>query len=97
MRVAQEEIFGPVVCVFGYDDFDSALAEVNDSRFGLQAGVFARDERLIRRAFETLEVGGVIQGDVPTWRTDPMPYGGVKNSGTGREGPAYTYRELTEG
>jgi acyl-CoA reductase-like NAD-dependent aldehyde dehydrogenase len=96
MKVVDEEVFGPVACVFGYDEFDEALAEVNDSKFGLQAGVFARDSGLIRRAFETLEVGGVIAGDFPTFRVDRMPYGGVKESGAGREGLRWAIRDMCE-
>ena len=69
---------------------------MNASRYGLQAGVFSQDVAKVRRAWETLEVGAVIQGDVPTWRTDPMPYGGVKASGIGREGPASAFLEMTE-
>lgn len=94
--VVADEVFGPVACLDPYEDFSQAINMVNDSRYGLQAGIFTNDVGKIQHAWRHLEVGGVIQGDVPTWRTDPMPYGGVKNSGTGREGPAYTYRELTE-
>jgi acyl-CoA reductase-like NAD-dependent aldehyde dehydrogenase len=96
MKVVDEEIFGPVTTVIGYDDFDEALARVNDSRFGLQAGIYTRDVGLTRRAFETLEVGGVIAGDVPTFRVDRMPYGGVKESGSGREGLRWAIREMCE-
>jgi acyl-CoA reductase-like NAD-dependent aldehyde dehydrogenase len=96
MKVVDEEVFGPVTAVFGYDDFDEALAEVNDSRFGLQAGVFARDSGLIRKAFDMLEVGGVIAGDFPTFRVDRMPYGGVKESGAGREGLRWAIRDMCE-
>jgi acyl-CoA reductase-like NAD-dependent aldehyde dehydrogenase len=96
MRVVDDEIFGPVVAVFPYAGFDDALAAVNDSRFGLQAGVYTRDIGRIRRAFEELEVGGVIAGDVPTFRVDRMPYGGVKGSGFGREGLRYAIREMCE-
>ena len=96
MKVVDEEVFGPVTAVFGYDDFDEALDRVNDSRFGLQAGVYTRDAGLIRRAFETLEVGGVIAGDIPTFRVDRMPYGGVKESGSGREGLRWAIREMCE-
>ncbi len=96
MKVVDEEVFGPVTAVFGYDDFDEALAEVNGSRFGLQAGVYTKDIGLIRRAFETLEVGGVIAGDIPTFRVDRMPYGGVKESGSGREGLRWAIREMCE-
>lgn len=94
--VVDDEVFGPVACLDPYEDFDQALLMVNDSRFGLQAGVFTNDTSKIQQAWEQLEVGAVIHNDVPTWRSDPMPYGGVKNSGVGREGPAYTYREMTE-
>jgi len=94
--VVADEIFGPVACLDPYEDWAQALNMVNDSRYGLQAGVFTIDVGKIQEAWESIEAGGIIQGDVPTWRTDPMPYGGVKNSGVGREGPAYTYRELTE-
>ena len=94
--VVADEIFGPVACLDPYEDWAQALNMVNDSRYGLQAGVFTLDVGKIQEAWESIEAGGIIQGDVPTWRTDPMPYGGVKNSGVGREGPAYTYRELTE-
>jgi acyl-CoA reductase-like NAD-dependent aldehyde dehydrogenase len=96
MKVVDEEVFGPVTAVFAYDSFDEALAEVNDSRFGLQAGIFTRDSRLIRQAFETLEVGGVIAGDYPTFRVDRMPYGGVKESGAGREGLRWAIRDMCE-
>ena len=94
--VVADEVFGPVACLDPYEDFAQALNMVNDSRYGLQAGIFTNDNSKIQHAWEHIEAGGIIQGDVPTWRTDPMPYGGVKNSGIGREGPAYTYRELTE-
>lgn len=95
-KVVADEVFGPVAVLDPYEDFAQALNMVNDSRYGLQAGIFTRDTSKVQQAWETLEVGGIIQGDVPTWRCDPMPYGGVKASGTGREGPAYTYREMTE-
>ena len=94
--VVADEVFGPVACLDAYEDFEQALLMVNDSRYGLQAGVFTNDTAKIQHAWERLEVGAVIHNDVPTWRTDPMPYGGVKNSGVGREGPVYTYREMTE-
>jgi acyl-CoA reductase-like NAD-dependent aldehyde dehydrogenase len=90
------ELFGPGAVLSTYDTFDEALARVNASRYGLQAGVFSQDVAKVRRAWETLEVGAVIQGDVPTWRSDPMPYGGVKASGTGREGPGSAFLEMTE-
>jgi len=96
MKVVDDEIFGPVTVVSRYESFDEALAGVNDSRFGLQAGVFTHDARLIRKAFETLEVGGVIAGDFPTFRVDRMPYGGVKESGSGREGLRWAIRDMCE-
>jgi len=96
MRVNCQEVFAPVVTIEPYDDFGSALKQVNDSPYGLQAGLFTRDSRLIFQAFEELEVGGVIAGDIPSWRVDNMPYGGVKNSGTGREGLRFAIEEMTE-
>ncbi len=91
-----DEVFGPVAVLERYERFEDALALANDSPWGLQAGIFTRDVGRIRQAWEALEVGGVIQNDVPTWRSDPMPYGGVKQSGVGREGPLWTVREMTE-
>ena len=96
MKVECDEVFAPVVTLTPYDSFDEALARVNDSRYGLQAGVFTRDLGRIEKAFETLEVGGIIVNDAPTWRADRMPYGGVKDSGVGREGPLYAMEEFTE-
>jgi acyl-CoA reductase-like NAD-dependent aldehyde dehydrogenase len=96
MKVNCEELFAPVATIEPYEDFDEALARANDSQYGLQAGLFTHDSRLIFRAFEQLEVGGVIVGDVPTFRVDPMPYGGVKDSGLGREGIRYAIEEMTE-
>src|SRR5271163_3901946 len=96
MRVNCKEIFGPVVTVEKFSSFDAVLDEVNRSDFGLQAGIFTRDFLRITKAFETLEVGGVIVGDVPTFRIDHMPYGGVKDSGVGREGVRYAIEEMTE-
>jgi acyl-CoA reductase-like NAD-dependent aldehyde dehydrogenase len=95
-RVNSEEIFGPVVTVEPYEDFGDALRMVNDSRYGLQAGIFTDSEHLITRAFDELEVGGVIVNDVPTFRSEQMPYGGVKDSGLGREGIRYAMEELTD-
>ena len=91
-----EEAFGPVAVLAPFDDFDAALAEINDSRYGLQAGVFTRDLERAMRAWESLEVGGVIVGDVPSWRVDHMPYGGVKESGFGREGIRWAMEEMSE-
>ena len=96
MKVNAEEIFAPVVTVRTYDTFDEALALANDSPYGLQAGLFTFDVRRIMRAFEELEVGGIIVNDVPTWRVDQMPYGGVKMSGLGREGVRYAIEDMTE-
>ena len=96
MKVVDEEVFGPVTAVFGYDDFDRALEEVNDSSFGLQAGIYTKDVDSVRKAFETLEVGGVIAGDIPTFRVDRMPYGGIKESGSGREGLRWAIRDMCE-
>ena len=90
------EIFAPVVILSKYADFDDALAEVNDSKYGLQAGVFTADLNKAWLAFESLEVGGVMIGDIPTFRIDHMPYGGVKESGFGREGLRYAMEEMTE-
>ena len=95
-RVNAEEVFAPVVTVQPYDTFEEALALVNAGRFGLQAGVFTRDRARVMRAFEALEVGGVMVDEAPTWRLDPMPYGGVKDSGFGREGLRWAIEEMTE-
>jgi acyl-CoA reductase-like NAD-dependent aldehyde dehydrogenase len=95
-RVNCEEIFGPVVTVEPYGTFDEVLQRVNDSRYGLQAGIFTKSEKYIARAFEELEVGGVIVNDVPTYRSDQMPYGGIKDSGLGREGVRYAMEEMME-
>lgn len=96
MKVNCLEVFAPVVTLEPYNEFEQALARVNDSPFGLQAGVFTRDARAIFQAYHKLEVGGVIVGDVPTFRIDHMPYGGVKDSGMGREGLRYAIEEMTE-
>jgi len=96
MKVNCLEVFGPVVTIEPYDDFDRALDSINDSPFGLQAGVFTRDAGAIFRAFQRLQVGGVIAGDVPTFRIDHMPYGGSKDSGLGRQGLRYAIEEMTE-
>jgi acyl-CoA reductase-like NAD-dependent aldehyde dehydrogenase len=96
MKVNCQEIFAPVVTVEPYDDFDQALRQINNSPYGLQAGIFTRDAKLIFNAYEELEVGGLIAGDVPAFRIDHMPYGGVKDSGLGREGLRYAIEEMTE-
>ncbi len=95
-NVFSEEAFGPVALLAPFDDYDKVLAEVNDSRFGLQAGIFTRDLFKAQKAWDKLEVGGVIIGDVPSWRVDHMPYGGVKDSGLGREGIRWALNDLTE-
>jgi acyl-CoA reductase-like NAD-dependent aldehyde dehydrogenase len=96
MKVNSQEIFGPVVTVEPYRDFDQAIRQVNNSVYGMQAGVFTRDAKLMFQAYDELEVGGVIAGDVPSFRIDHMPYGGVKDSGLGREGLRYAIEEMTE-
>lgn len=96
LRLNCQEVFAPVVTVQCYSDFDQALEAINNSEFGLQAGVFTNNLKLSWKAFETLEVGGVIINDVPTWRVDHMPYGGAKSSGFGREGLRYAVEEMTE-
>jgi acyl-CoA reductase-like NAD-dependent aldehyde dehydrogenase len=96
MKVCSEEVFGPVVGVAAYDDVDEALRLANDTRYGLQAAIFTNDLDVALRAARTLDFGGVMINEVPTWRTDQMPYGGVRDSGNTREGPAYAVREMTE-
>ncbi|MDX1564764.1 MAG: aldehyde dehydrogenase family protein [Phycisphaeraceae bacterium] len=94
--VVCQEAFGPVAVLRPYRDFDQALALINDSPFGLQAGVFTRDLYKAQRAWDELEVGGVLIGDVPSYRVDNMPYGGVKDSGLGREGIRFAMEDMTE-
>ncbi len=96
MRVNCAEVFAPVVTVEPYDDFHDAVRRVNDSPYGLQAGVFTRDVRLLFHAYDELQVGGVMAGDIPSWRIDPMPYGGIKQSGLGREGLRWAIEDMTE-
>jgi acyl-CoA reductase-like NAD-dependent aldehyde dehydrogenase len=91
-----EEAFGPVVALYRYDDFEKALGQINASKFGLQAGLFTRDIQKAMRAWDHLEVGGVVINDVPSWRVDNMPYGGVKDSGLGREGVKFAIEDMTE-
>jgi glyceraldehyde-3-phosphate dehydrogenase (NADP+) len=95
-RVCREEAFAPIVSLAPYADVDEVIERANASEFGLQAGIFTNDLRLAHKAFERLEVGGVIVNDVNTFRVDQMPYGGVKQSGHGREGIRWAVREMTE-
>jgi acyl-CoA reductase-like NAD-dependent aldehyde dehydrogenase len=95
MRVNCQEVFAPVVTVEPYEDFAGAVRSVNHSAFGLQAGLFTRDAKLLFSAYDELDVGGVVVGDVPTFRIDHMPYGGMKDSGMGREGIRYAIEEMT--
>ena len=96
LPLCSDEVFGPVAILAPFDDFEEALAQVNASRFGLQAGVFTNDLKRAYRAWDALEVGGVVINDVPSWRVDHMPYGGVKESGLGREGVRFTIEDMTE-
>lgn len=95
-EVCTEEAFGPVAVLSRFSDFEDAVKEVNNSVFGLQAGIFTRDLQKALYAWDHLEVGGVVIGDVPSWRVDNMPYGGVKDSGLGREGVKFAMEDMTE-
>jgi acyl-CoA reductase-like NAD-dependent aldehyde dehydrogenase len=96
MKVNCQEVFGPVVTIEPYQNFDQALRSINHSNYGLQAGLFTRDVKLLYQAYDEIEVGALIAGDVPSFRIDQMPYGGVKDSGLGREGLRYAIEEMTE-
>lgn len=96
MKVVCQEVFAPVVAIIPYEDILEALESANQSDYGLQAGIFTRDLALALKAVKVLEYGGVIVNDVSTYRNDMMPYGGVKNSGIGKEGPRYTIEEMTD-
>ena len=96
LRLVDDEAFGPVLTVHRYGAWDEALSMADGSRFGLQAGIFTDSEKRIASAFERLHVGGLIVGDVPTFRVDGMPYGGTRDSGLGREGVRYAIEEMTE-
>jgi acyl-CoA reductase-like NAD-dependent aldehyde dehydrogenase len=96
MKVCAGEVFGPVVAIAAYDDLDDALRMANESAFGLQAAIFTRDIAKALRAVHTLDYGGVLVNEVPTWRADQQPYGGLRDSGNTREGPAFTVKEMTE-
>ncbi|MFT4512548.1 MAG: acyl-CoA reductase-like NAD-dependent aldehyde dehydrogenase [Planctomycetota bacterium] len=95
-NICVEEAFGPVAVISSFTDFEAALAQIDDSKFGLQAGIFTNDLHKAMRAWDRLDVGGVVIGDVPSWRVDNMPYGGVKNSGLGREGVKFAMEDMTE-
>jgi acyl-CoA reductase-like NAD-dependent aldehyde dehydrogenase len=96
MRVACDEVFAPVVSLFRFDHVEAAIEAAGTSSFGLQAGLFTNDLRVVDAAFDAIEVGGLMVNDVPTFRVDHMPYGGVKQSGFGREGVRYAVEEMTE-
>ena len=96
LKVSCEEVFGPVCTVNAVDSLGEAIALANGTRYGLQAGIFSGSLATALRAAQELEVGGVTVNEAPTFRADQMPYGGVKDSGNTREGPAYSVRELTE-
>jgi acyl-CoA reductase-like NAD-dependent aldehyde dehydrogenase len=95
-QVCSNEAFAPLVVAFPFSEFDDAVRQVNDSFFGLQTGVFTNDLAHAWQAFNELEVGGVIVNDIPTYRIDNMPYGGVKDSGLGREGLRWSIEDMTE-
>jgi acyl-CoA reductase-like NAD-dependent aldehyde dehydrogenase len=96
MRVCRDEVFGPVLAVAAYDTVDEAIALANDTRYGLQAGIFTANLGVALDAARRLDFGGVLVNEVPTWRADQQPYGGLRDSGNTREGPHYTVREMTE-
>src|SRR5581483_3731477 len=96
MRVACEEVFAPLVAVTPFDDVDEAIGAASQTQFGLQAGIFTNDMRVVEEAFDRIDVGGLMVNDVSTYRIDHMPYGGVRSSGSGREGLRYAIEEMTE-
>jgi acyl-CoA reductase-like NAD-dependent aldehyde dehydrogenase len=96
MKINCMEVFGPVVSLIPYDHIEKVLQEVNNSEFGLQAGIFTQNINLVHKSYQILEVGGLVINDVPTYRIDHMPYGGVKMSGVGREGVRFAMMEMTE-
>ena len=96
MRIVREEIFGPVAVIHRYTDIDEVFDRVNDSQYGLHCGIFTRDMPTAFRAIRALRFGGVVVNGSSTWRTDQMPYGGIKASGIGREGPRYAVRDMTD-
>ena len=96
LKVCAQEVFGPVVTVTAYDTLDEAIALANDTKFGLQAAIFTSDISKALKAVRTLDFGGVLVNEVPTWRADQQPYGGLRDSGNTREGPAFSVKEMTE-
>jgi acyl-CoA reductase-like NAD-dependent aldehyde dehydrogenase len=96
MKVVCDEVFGPVISLLPYDDIDEVFRFVSESRFGLQTGIFTTSTELAIRAVRNLRTGGVIINGSSTWRTDQLAYGGVKDSGIGREGPRYAIRDMTD-
>lgn len=96
LKVCSQEVFGPVVAVTAYDTLDEAIALANDTKFGLQAAIFTSDISKALLAVRSLDFGGVLVNEVPTWRADQQPYGGLRDSGNTREGPAYSVKEMTE-
>ena len=96
MKVVSDEIFGPVVGIIPYDDINDVCETISAARFGLQTGIFTASIATAMQAVRTIRTGGVIINGTSTWRTDQMAYGGVKDSGVGREGPKYAIRDMTE-
>ncbi len=96
MKVCAQEVFGPVVAVAAYDDLEDALRQANDSKYGLQASIFTSNISTALHAVRSLDFGGVLVNEVPTWRADQQPYGGLRDSGNTREGPAFSVKEMTE-
>ena len=96
LELVCKEVFGPVAILSKFSDFEQALHDVNDSDFGFQAGIFTRGLHKANRAWDVLDVGGVVIGDVPSWHVDHMPYGGVKDSGLGREGIRFAIEDMAE-
>jgi acyl-CoA reductase-like NAD-dependent aldehyde dehydrogenase len=96
MKVSCEEAFAPLVVLYRYDDVSEAIERAGASKFGLQAGIFTRDLGVVQEAFDRIDTGGLMVNDVSTFRVDHMPYGGVKDSGAGREGLRYAIEEMSE-
>jgi len=95
-RLSRDEVFGPVALLRPYASIDEAITFVNAGRFGLQCGIFTSNVQTLWRAAERLEVGGIIHDDTPSFRVDAMPYGGLRDSGVGREGPRFAIEDMTE-